>query len=302
MAKILIVALGGNALIKPGQTGKAGEQFKNLRAPLKQLAKLSDEYHLVITHGNGPQVGNLLLQQEASKEVQPMPLGVLVAETQGQIGYMIESTFDEELMRLGSDDEKLFVTILTYVLVDPDDPAFKNPTKPIGPSYPEPKPGYIKTSKGWRRVVPSPKPLKIIQWKEIKKLIQLDFVVIACGGGGIPLVKRKNNFHGVEAVIDKDLASAKLAEQIDADILIIATDIDRIALNYQKPNQKFLDKLTIQDAKKYIKEGQFPPGSMGPKIQACINFLEYGGERAIITSTEKIKEALDGKAGTELFR
>lgn len=302
MAKILIVALGGNALIKPGQTGKAGEQFKNLRIPLKQLAKLSDEYHLVITHGNGPQVGNLLLQQEASKEVQPMPLGVLVAETQGQIGYMIESTFDEELMRLGSDDEKLFVTILTYVLVDPDDPAFKNPTKPIGPSYPEPKPGYIKTSKGWRRVVPSPKPLKIIQWKEIKKLIQLDFVVIACGGGGIPLVKRKNNFHGVEAVIDKDLASAKLAEQIDADILIIATDIDRIALNYQKPNQKFLDKLTIQDAKKYIKEGQFPPGSMGPKIQACINFLEYGGERAIITSTEKIKEALDGKAGTELFR
>lgn len=302
MAKILIVALGGNALIKPGQTGKAGEQFKNLRIPLKQLAKLSDEYHLVITHGNGPQVGNLLLQQEASKEVQPMPLGVLVAETQGQIGYMIESTFDEELMRLGSDDEKLFVTILTYVLVDPDDPAFKNPTKPIGPSYPEPKPGYIKTSKGWRRVVPSPKPLKIIQWKEIKKLIQLDFVVIACGGGGIPLVKRKNNFHGVEAVIDKDLASAKLAEQIDADILIIATDVDRIALNYQKPNQKFLDKLTIQDAKKYIEEGQFPPGSMGPKIQACINFLEYGGERAIITSTEKIKEALDGKAGTELFR
>lgn len=302
MAKILIVALGGNALIKPGQTGKAGEQFKNLRKPLKQLAKLSDEYHLVITHGNGPQVGNLLLQQEASKEVQPMPLGVLVAETQGQIGYMIESTFDEELMRLGSDDEKLFVTILTYVLVDPEDPAFKNPTKPIGPSYPDPKPGYIKTSKGWRRVVPSPKPLKIIQWKEIKKLIQLDFVVIACGGGGIPLVKRKNNFHGVEAVIDKDLASAKLAEQIDADILIIATDIDRVAINYQKPNQEFLDKLTIQDAKKYIEEGQFPSGSMGPKIQACINFLEYGGERAIITSTEKIKEALDGKAGTELLR
>lgn len=302
MAKILIVALGGNALIKPGQSGKAGEQFKNLRAPLKQLAKLSDEYHLVITHGNGPQVGNLLLQQEASTEVQQMPLGVLVAETQGQIGYMIESTFDEELMRLGSDDEKLFVTILTYVQVDSEDPAFKNPTKPIGPSYPDPKPGYIKTSKGWRRVVPSPKPIKIIQWREIKKLIQLDFIVIACGGGGIPLVKRKNNFHGVEAVIDKDLASAKLAEQIDADILVIATDVDRVAINYQKPNQKFLEKLTIKDAKKYIEEGQFPPGSMGPKIQACINFLEYGGERAIITSTEKIKEALEGKAGTELFR
>ena len=147
-AKTLIVALGGNALIKPGQMGKAGEQFKNLRSPLKQIAKLSDDYHIVISHGNGPQVANLLLQQEVAKnEIQMMPMGILVAETQGQIGYMIESTLDEELMRLGKDEEKLFLTILTYVQVDPDDPAFKNPTKPIGPVYSEPQPGYVKTAK-----------------------------------------------------------------------------------------------------------------------------------------------------------
>ena len=165
--------MGGNALIKPGQIGKAGEQFKNLRSPLKQIAKLSDYYHIVISHGNGPHVGNLLIQQEAAKnQVQLMPMGVLVAETQGQIGYMIESTLDEELMRLGKDEEKLFLTILTYVQVDPEDPAFKNPTKPIGPAYPEPQPGFKKTAKGWRRVVPSPIPQKIIQWREIKKLIQ----------------------------------------------------------------------------------------------------------------------------------
>ncbi|MHA1728373.1 MAG: carbamate kinase [Promethearchaeota archaeon] len=302
MAKILIVALGGNALIKPGQSGKVEEQFKNLRIPLKQIAKLSDEYHIVITHGNGPQVGNLLLQQEANNEVQRMPLGVLVAETQGQIGYMIESTLDEELMRLGSDDEKLFLTILTYVEVDPNDPAFDNPTKPIGPSYSEPKTGFIKTTKGWRRVIASPKPIKIIQWREIKKLIQMDFIVIACGGGGIPLIKKGKNFYGAEAVIDKDLASARLAEQIDADILLIATDVERVALNYRKSNQKFLKKLTISEAKLYLKQGQFSPGSMGPKIQSVINFLEYGGERAIITSIKNIKKALDGIAGTEIFR
>ncbi|MCP4763543.1 MAG: carbamate kinase [archaeon] len=302
MAKVLIVALGGNALIKPGQSGKASEQFVNLRSPMKQIAKLSDEYHIVITHGNGPQVGNLLIQQESTNLVQKMPMAILVAETQGQIGYMIECTLDEELMRLGSDDEKLFLTILTYVQVDPEDPAFKNPTKPVGPSYAEPQPGFVKTAKGWRRVVPSPKPQKIIQWREIQKLMQYDFIVITCGGGGIPVVKKKKNFHGVEAVIDKDLASALLAEEIDADILLIATDVDKVSLNYQKPDQIDLDVLTIKDAKKYMKEGQFPPGSMLPKVQAAINFLEYGGERAIITSTDKIEAALRGKAGTEVIR
>ncbi len=302
-AKTLIVALGGNALIKPGQMGKAGEQFKNLRSPLKQIAKLSDYYHIVISHGNGPQVGNLLIQQEVAKnEIQMMPMGVLVAETQGQIGYMIESTLDEELMRLGKDEEKLFLTILTYVQVDPDDPAFKNPTKPIGPAYAEPQPGLVKTAKGWRRVVPSPIPQKIIQWREIKKLVELDFIVIACGGGGIALIKKKNNFHGVEAVIDKDLTSERLAEQISADILLIATDVDKVSLNYQKPNQIDLETLTISDAKKYMEEGHFPPGTMGPKVEAAMKFIEFGGERAIITSIEKISAALEGNAGTEIIK
>ena len=302
-AKTLIVALGGNALIKPGQMGKAGEQFKNLRSPLKQIAKLSDDYHIVISHGNGPQVGNLLIQQEVAKnEIQMMPMGILVAETQGQIGYMIESTLDEELMRLGKDEEKLFLTILTYVQVDPDDPAFKNPTKPIGPTYAEPHPGYVKTAKGWRRVVASPIPQKIIQWREIKKLVELDFIVIACGGGGIALIKRKNNFHGVEAVIDKDLTSERLAEQINADILLIATDVDNVALNYKKPNQIDLKTITISEAKKYMKEGHFPPGTMGPKVEADMKFIEFGGERAIITSIDKISDALEGNAGTEIIK
>ena len=302
-AKTLIVALGGNALIKPGQIGKAGEQFKNLRSPLKQIAKLSDYYHIVISHGNGPQVGNLMIQQEVAKnEIQMMPMGILVAETQGQIGYMIESTLDEELMRLGKDEEKLFLTILTYVQVDPDDPAFKNPTKPIGPTYAEPQPGYVKTAKGWRRVVASPIPQKIIQWREIKKLVELDFIVIACGGGGIALIKRKNNFHGVEAVIDKDLTSERLAEQINADILLIATDVDNVALNYKKPNQIDLKTITISEAKKYMKEGHFPPGTMGPKVEAAMKFIEFGGERAIITSIDKISDALEGNAGTEIIK
>jgi carbamate kinase len=301
--KTLIVALGGNALIKFGEEGTTEEQFKNLRVPISQIAELSREYNIVITHGNGPQVGMLLMQQEATTEVSKRPLQVLVAETQGQIGYMIESTLDEELMRIGLDEDKLFITVLTYVKVDLEDPAFHHPTKPIGPAYPDSKPGYVKTAKGWRRVVPSPKPKKIYQWREIKKLMELgSWIVIACGGGGIPVIKEGKRLSGVEAVIDKDLASSKLGEQIGADILLIATDVEKVALNYGKLNQKFLDKITISDAKKYLDEGQFPEGSMGPKIQAAINFLETGGERAIITSIEKIKLALEGKAGTLLYK
>ncbi|MFX1479668.1 MAG: carbamate kinase [Promethearchaeota archaeon] len=300
--KTLIVALGGNALIKFGDEGTTEEQFRNLRIPISQIAELAREYNIIITHGNGPQVGNLLLQQEATAAVSKRPLQILVAETQGQIGYMIESTLDEELMRIGLDEEKLFLTVLTYVKVDPEDPAFLNPTKPIGPAYDVPRPGYVKTPKGYRRVVPSPKPQKIYQWREIKKLMELgSWIVIACGGGGIPVIKEKKRLYGVEAVIDKDLASAKLAEQIEADILLIATDIEKVALNYGTPTQKDLDKLSITEAKKYLKEGHFLPGSMGPKIEAVINFMEAGGEKAIITSIEKIKKALEGKAGTEIY-
>ncbi len=301
--KTLIVALGGNALIKFGEEGTTEEQFKNLRIPISQIAELAREFNIIITHGNGPQVGNLLLQQEATMAVAKRPLQILVAETQGQIGFMIESTLDEQLMRIELDEEKLFLTVLTYVKVDPEDPAFYNPTKPIGPVYSVPKPGFVKTAKGYRRVVPSPKPIKIYQWREIKRLMELGgWIVIACGGGGIPVIKEKKKLYGVEAVIDKDLASAKLAEQIEADILLIATDVDKVALNYKNHNQIDLDKLSVSDAKKYLRESQFPAGSMGPKIQAVINFMESGGEKAIITSIDKIKEALEGKAGTHIYR
>jgi len=300
--KTLIIALGGNALIKFGEEGTTEEQFKNLRVPMKQIAELSRSYNIVITHGNGPQVGMLLMQQEATQEVSKRPLQVLVAETQGQIGYMIESTLDEELMSLGLDEEKLFLTILTYVKVDPEDPAFHHPTKPIGPAYSKPKPGYVKTVKGWRRVVPSPKPKKIYQWREIKRLMELgSWIVIACGGGGIPVIKEGKRLSGVEAVIDKDLASSKLGEQIGADVLLIATDVEKVAINYGTPEEKFLDKLSVKDAIKYLEEGQFPEGSMGPKVQAVVNFLQSGGERAIITSIDKIKDALKGNAGTHFY-
>ena len=299
--KTLIVALGGNALVKSGERGTPEQMINNLRAPIKQIAELSEKYNIIITHGNGPQVGALLLQQEASDEITRMPLQILVAETQGQIGFLIESTLDEELMRRGTDLETFFLTILTYVEVDPNDKAFTRPTKPIGPIYKRKRPGYVKTSKGWRRVVPSPKPIRIVQSREIKKLMQENFIVISCGGGGIPVIKEGTHFQGVEAVIDKDLASAKLGEQIGADILLIATDVEKVALNYGRVDYKYLDKVSTADAKDYLKQGHFPPGSMGPKIQAVINFLESGGEQAIITSIEKIKDALEGKAGTHFY-
>ena len=300
--KTIIIALGGNALIKPGEIGTPEQMINNLRAPIKQIAELSQEgYSVIITHGNGPQVGNLLLQQESSEEVAQMPLEILVAETQGQIGFLIESTLDEELMQLGIDMEKYFLTVLTYVEVDPNDRAFKRPTKPIGPSYSRKKKGYVKTSKGWRRVVASPQPKRIIQAREIKKLMEEGFIVIACGGGGVPVVKNETRFHGVEAVIDKDLASAKLAEQVNADILLIATDVEKVALNYGRVDYKYLDRVSISKAKEFMKQGHFPPGSMGPKVQAAINFLEAGGKRAIITSIEKIKEALLERAGTHFY-
>ena len=299
--KTLIVALGGNALIKPGERGTPEQMINNLQAPIKQIAELSEKYNIIITHGNGPQVGALLLQQEASDEITRMPLQILVAETQGQIGFLIESTLDEELTLLGTDLEKFFLTVLTYVEVDPNDKAFNRPTKPIGPTYKRKRPGYVKTSKGWRRVVPSPKPIRIVQSREIKKLMQENFIVISCGGGGVPVIKEGTRFQGVEAVIDKDLASAKLGEQIGADILIIATDVEKVALNYGRVDYKYLDKVSTTEAKNYLRQGHFPPGSMGPKIQAVINFLESGGEQAIITSIEKIKDALEGKAGTHFY-
>jgi len=294
----LIIALGGNAFIQKGQAGTAEEQFANIRIPVASIAELSNLFRIVITHGNGPQSGALLLQQEACEEVPKMPLFIIGAQTQGQIGYMIESTLDEELMRLGISDDKFFLTVLTYTSVKKDDPAFNNPTKPVGPAYPDPRPGFVNTSRGWRRVVPSPQPYKIYQWREIKHLMEEGFIIIACGGGGIPVYKKDGRLHGVEAVIDKDLAAAKLGEQIGADILLIATDVEKVAINFKKPDEEFVDSLTIAEATKLLDKGQFPKGSMGPKVQACVNFIKQGGTQAIITSIDHIQDALLGKTGT----
>ena len=301
---VLLVALGGNALIRKGQKGTVDQQFKNLVLPIRQIARLSQDYRIIITHGNGPQVGNLLLQQESCAEVPRLPLEILVAQTQGQIGYMIESTLDSQLMDLGVHVKPL-ISLITYVVVDETDPAFSEPSKPIGPAYKsknDAPSGYpvAKTAKGYRRVVVSPQPVTIIEKREIKKLITADFIVICCGGGGIPVVREGRAFQGVDAVIDKDLASAKLAEEVGVDIFVIATDVNGVALNYGTANEKFLRHLNIQTATQLIAEAHFAAGSMRPKVEAAVQFIREGGKRAVITSIEAIELAVKEEAGTEI--
>ena len=302
----LLVALGGNALIRKGQEGTVEQQFENLNVPIRQIARLSRHYNILITHGNGPQVGNLLLQQESCDEVPKHPLEILVAQTQGQIGYMIESVLDSELMALGIQDQQPIVSLISYVVVDESDPAFSNPTKPIGPVYTKKQAALVpypicKTPKGYRRVVVSPRPVTIVEKREIKKLIEMDFIVICCGGGGIPVIREGRSFCGVDAVIDKDLASAKLAQEVGVDIFLMATDEKGVALNYGKPDQKFLQKLSVADAERYLQEGQFPQGSMGPKVEAAVQFIRNRGKRAVIASIQEIEKAVDAKAGTEII-
>ncbi len=302
---ILLIALGGNALIQKGQTGTADQQFENLSLPMKQIAELSRKYRLVITHGNGPQVGNLLLQQESCDEVPKMPLEVIGAMTQGQIGYMIESSLDTALMEIGINGQQYFVTMITYVVVDENDPAFRNPNKPIGPFYTEEEASklsynMVKTDKRYRRVVASPKPLAIVERREIKKLIEMDFIVICCGGGGIPVVRKERRFSGVEAVIDKDLASSVLAREINADIFIVASDVEGAAVDWGKPEQRLLRKVALTEIKEYVEAGHFPAGSMGPKVDAVVQFVESTGNRGIICNLDDIQKAVQGVAGTEI--
>jgi len=302
--KILLVALGGNALIRDGEEGTIPQQFANLRIPMQQIARLSADYRIIITHGNGPQVGNLMLQQESCQGVPRLPLEILVAQTQGQIGYMIESTLDSELAAAGLDQRHL-VSLISYVVVDENDPAFREPSKPVGPFYPEEKAKGLpwpvrRTARGYRRVVASPKPVTIVEKREILALIELDFIVICCGGGGIPVVREGRAFHGIDAVIDKDLASARLAAEVGVDILVIATDVPRVALDYGTPAERPLERMTVTEARRYLDAGQFPPGSMGPKVEAAVQFLEGGGRRAVIASIEAIGEAVAGRGGTEI--
>lgn len=304
---ILLVALGGNALIRKGERGTIGEQFANLRAPVRQIARLSRYYRIIITHGNGPQVGDLLLQQECCDTVPRLPLEILVAQTQGQIGYMIESTLDNELMALRLDQQQLLVSLLSYVVVDEHDPAFLKPSKPIGPAFtaevaarlPYPT---VSSPKGYRRVVASPEPRSIVEKCEIRKLMELGFMVITCGGGGIPVIREGRHFAGVDAVIDKDLASARLAQEVDVDLLVIATDVEGVAVHYGRPEQRFLPTLTLEQASELLQAGAFPAGSMGPKVEACTRFLRHGGKRAVVCSIDAIEEAVAGRAGTEFVK
>lgn len=301
--KTVVVALGGNALIQKGQQGTIEEQFANLRVPIRQIARLTRDYRIIITHGNGPQVGNLLLQQEYCDAVPKLPLEILVAQTQGQIGYMIEATLDSELMELGV--KKPLVSLISYVVVDRADPAFAAPSKPIGPAYSAQKAATLpfatgKTAKGYRRLVASPRPVAIVEKEEIAQLIALDFIVICCGGGGIPVIRKGRKFQGVDAVVDKDLASAKLAEELGVDLFVMATDVDGAYLHYGKAGQQLLRDLYPGEARRYLAAGHFGSGSMGPKVEAALEFLANGGEKAVITSISALTAAVAGEAGTVL--
>jgi carbamate kinase len=305
--QILLVALGGNALIRKGQVGTIEEQFANLRGSMRQIARLSTRYRILITHGNGPQVGNLLLQQECCDAVPKLPLEILVAQTQGQIGYMIESVLDSELMALGIHTEQPLVSLLSYVVVSEQDPAFLYPSKPIGPVFPPDVAGklpyrVVETHEGYRRVVASPKPLDIVEKREIRKLIAMGFIVICCGGGGIPVIREGRAFHGIDAVIDKDLASARLAAEVGVDTFLIATDVEGVALDFGGPGERYLKTMTLAECERFLEEGQFPPGSMGPKVEAAMQFVGGAGKRAVIGSIEAIEAAVEGRSGTEVFK
>ncbi|MDI6772438.1 MAG: carbamate kinase [bacterium] len=302
---VVLIAFGGNALIQKGQKGTAEEQLENLRLSMKEIVKLSRDYRVVISHGNGPQSGNLLLQQESCREVPAMPLDVVGAMTQGQIGYFIEASLEAALAEAGED--RFFITVLTFTEVDQNDPLFKNPTKPVGPFYSEEEAAgrlytMVKTDKGYRRVVASPKPVAITQHREIKQLVDNDYIVICCGGGGIPVVREGGNLRGVEAVIDKDLASSTLAQKIKADLFIIATDVKGAAIHWGKPEQRLLGKVSLEEMKGYVREGHFPAGSMGPKVEALVGFVESTGNRAVICHLDDIDKAVAGQSGTEIAR
>ena len=314
MAKRVMIALGGNAIKQPDEWGTVEEQMQNVSVACRQIAEIARlGYEIILTHGNGPQVGNLSIQQEQAQHlVPPQPLVVLGSMTQGQIGYMIQQNLRNQL----ADDEGQVVTVVTQVIVDKDDPDFEDPHKPVGPFYVEEEAKRLEAEKGWtfrkmrpnsdrpwRRVVPSPKPLGIVEGKAIKRMVEAGMIVIASGGGGIPvIINEKGVLEGVDAVIDKDLAGEVLAEEVDADIFLILTDVDSAKLDYGKSTERPVKEMTVSQARTYIAEGQFPPGSMGPKVEACIKFVESVGEKAIITSLERAVEALKGRAGTLMTR
>jgi carbamate kinase len=312
--KKAVVALGGNAISMRDKPDNISNQFDNTYASLNSIIELIRHgYNLAITHGNGPQVGNALLRVELSKDKAPiLPLHICVADLQGGMGFMIEQCLQNMLKekRIRRD----VVTLVTQVVVDLDDPDFANPTKFIGQFYDKETAEKLAAEMGWqkikqfagdgrwRRVVASPEPRAIIEGETVRKLVDQGTIVIAAGGGGIPVVRKEGKLVGVDAVIDKDRAAAVLASQIDAELLIILTDIEKVAINYGKPDQHWLDKISLKEIMGHHKCGQFPAGSMGPKVGAAIKFLKSGGKKVIITSIEKGYDAVKGKAGTTIVR
>ncbi len=312
MGRLAVVAIGGNSITKAGERGTIPEQFKNARETSRHIAQMIVRgYDVVVTHGNGPQVGNILLRAEMACSVLPMlPLHTCGADSQGGMGYMIQQVLGNELRKLGID--RCVTTVITQTVVDAGDPAFSNPSKPIGPFYTsEEAERKVRddgwkviedANRGWRRVVPSPMPTRIVEADAIKTLLEAGSIVIGVGGGGIPVVETDGRLEGVAAVIDKDHASRLIANYIGAELFIMSTDVEQVALHYGTPDEVRLSSLTLDEAMGYHAEGHFPPGSMGPKVLASVEFLRGGGEEAIITNPESIERALDGEMGTRITR
>ncbi|UCD93407.1 MAG: carbamate kinase [Candidatus Zixiibacteriota bacterium] len=310
--KTAVIALGGNAITQPDVEDTIANQFANTRRSLDGVMELiKSGYKLVISHGNGPQVGNAILRIELARGKAPiLPLGICVADTEGGMGYMIEQSLQNRIKKEGID--RSVVTIITQVIVDRDDPQISNPTKFIGQFYSEEEVkrfarerGWVvkkDANRGWRRVVPSPTPISVVEAETIKSLVAGGTIVIAAGGGGIPVyIDDNGNLEGLDAVIDKDLASAVLGKEISSEILMILTSIDKVALNFGRKDQVWLDRMTVSEAEEHLKAGQFPPGSMGPKITAAVQFVKGGGKEVIVTSFNNAGRALDGSAGTRIL-
>jgi carbamate kinase len=310
MEKLVVIAIGGNSLIKDAAHATVFDQYKATGETTDHIARIVAEgYRVVITHGNGPQVGFILLRSEMAKEVlHQVPLDTCGADTQGAIGYQIAQTLGNELRRDGLD--RRVVAVVTQVVVDGTDPGFERPSKPIGPFYTEEaaqthqQSGWVMredAGRGWRRVVASPQPLEIVEEPAIRALLEEGVIVVAVGGGGIPVVRQANgDLEGIGAVIDKDWASCLLAKNLGAEMFLISTAVDKVAIHFGTPEQQELDEITVAQAKRYAAEGHFAPGSMKPKMEAAIDFIEHGGKRVIITQPHLLEDAIHGKTGTHI--
>ncbi len=308
---ITVLALGGNAILQRNQKGTFEEQYENVKSTTAQIATLvNDGFRIVIVHGNGPQIGATVIRHEMGQtKVPPLPLHACGAETQGFLGYIIQQSLRDELARRGS--KRAVATIITQVIVDESDPAFKHPSKPIGPFYTKEQRDTLlrdrsnlvveeDSGRGYRRFVPSPDPKAVVEGEAIRVLVENESVVIACGGGGIPVIRQRTRLQGVEAVIDKDLAAERLATSIHAESLVILTDVDGVYLDYGKTDQRLLSNISPSELETYAQKGYFAKGSMGPKVEAAIRFLRNGGKRAVIANLGDLGGAIKGSAGTQV--